>query len=66
MPEPIYVLMIDIKDGWFDAIYAFRSKADAERHAARLSEKTSDAVIMSAVELDPPFKQEETTHADVR
>ena len=48
----VYVVCIDIKDGWFDIIHAYDNKDAAEAYVAWEREHLGDAIYVSPVPLD--------------
>jgi hypothetical protein len=54
----VYVISIDIKDGWYDVIHAFTNQAAAEAYLAWEADHVGDAAHMVQVPLsdrwEPP------------
>lgn len=50
----VYVVNIDIKDGWYDVMSAWSTREAADREVERLSQATGDHVYVAHAELDPP------------
>lgn len=63
----IYVVCIDIKDGWFDIIHAYDNREAAEAYVAWERQYVGDAVYVSPVPIDsewePPQDRPQPTKA---
>lgn len=52
----VYVVCIDIKDGWFDIIHAYDNRAAAEAYVAWERQYVGDAVYVSPVPVDSEWE----------
>lgn len=48
----VFVVLIDMKDGWMDSIHAFASREAAEKYVAWVDEHSGDATQINEHEVD--------------
>ena len=60
MSQLVYVCSIDIKDGWYDVIHVYTTRATAEAYKAWQAEHNGDNVLIAEVPLSEGWAPPET------